>query len=54
MQLAILFESFDGNDLFTRGATNLRSARTDRLPIEQHRACTALTFAATVLTARQA
>src|SRR5258708_3250215 len=53
MQLTILFETFDGRDLFTSGAANLSDAGTRRLSIDKHGAGAALTLAASVLASRQ-
>src|SRR6266404_9671133 len=53
MQLTILFETFDGHDLFAGHAANLSDAGTRRLSVDKHGARAALTLAASVLAARQ-
>src|SRR6266436_1062883 len=53
MQAAIFLETLDGRDQFARGAPDLRNAGSRRLPVKQHRARAALSFATAVLAAGQ-
>jgi hypothetical protein len=54
MELAVLFESFNGDDGFSRRVTNLKLARSPRGAIQQNGAGATLTFTATVLDSSQA
>lgn len=48
-KLSILLKAFDGCDLLANGICNQRLTGVDGLPVQQHRACAALSFAAAVL-----
>src|SRR5262249_37826767 len=53
MKTSVFFEAFDGDDLFAGGRAYGCDAGTRRLSVDQHRARSALAFAASVFAARQ-
>jgi hypothetical protein len=51
MKFAVGLQAFDSSDGFTNGSANRSDAGTDRPPVDEHGAGTALTFTATLLRA---